>query len=261
LQEDDAMAPEISLQPENIRALQTIYFASQLDDLKVFQVVDKLQALFSAGVLPVSREKAGDLLHEYWKQSPTWMTGTERRRLYSRVFGLPGGDSAEVTPNREFNDLWLRFISAVASVAKHFADETSVGLCAPVQATDDVRQAAKDLAANLSLHGTGAACFAATELQKHVDTLLTILSHQEIRDAYNARDMWQVVDEVVTAELGGALNIERFRTLATNGAAIISWLAEQSPSLVSSGGILVLECNLINACKKWLDAAAVSGSR
>ena len=44
--------------------------------------------------------------------------------------------------------------------------------------------------------------------------------------AYGARDMWQVIDQVATLELGGARNSARYRTLATCGAIITTWLAK-----------------------------------
>src|SRR5262249_55688655 len=43
---------------DNIRAMQPIYFAAMLEELKVFQVVDKLVELFQNGVLPISRGAA-----------------------------------------------------------------------------------------------------------------------------------------------------------------------------------------------------------
>jgi hypothetical protein len=251
------MTPEIGFQPENVRAMQAIYFASQLEDLKIFEVVDKLEALFSTGMLPLPGEKTAGLLQAYSKQPTRRMTELERRSLYRRAFGLPGGDPTEGSPNREFNDLWLRFISAVSSWDRQVRRESRAGGCLPVQANEEVKQTARDLAANLSLHGAGVTYFAAVELQKQVDAILMILSHPEIREAYGARDMWQVVDQVLSAKLSGAANNIRCRTLATTGVTIISWLAEHAQSL-SCDSALELDSNLINACSEWLAAADIS---
>ena len=41
-------------QADNLRAMQTIYFAALLDDLQVFQVVDTIVELFLQGQLPLA---------------------------------------------------------------------------------------------------------------------------------------------------------------------------------------------------------------
>src|SRR5262249_60877997 len=94
--------------------MQGIYFACMLEEMKVFQVIDKLLEQFHGGILPLGKGRASKLLYRYSKHSDERLTEMERRNLYERAFGFPGGE-AQATPNREFNDLWLRFVSAVSS--------------------------------------------------------------------------------------------------------------------------------------------------
>ena len=272
---------DIEIQTDNLQAMQAIYFSAQLEDLKVFQVVDKLVELFQNGMLPLGKGNAGNTLYDYWKQAIKRMTETERRNLYFRTFGFAGGDPNAGAPNREFNDLWLRFVSAVSSYARQVTVENLLRTNIPIPVSQQqVKKAARDLGANLSLHGYGIGYFAATELQTQIREIIRLLSDPDIKTAYGARDMWQVIDQVASLELGGAKNSIRYRTMATSGAIIIRWLATHASVLVSTDQIIVLDVNqlrnlnsmrargvkptvlptdrdLVDACDQWL---AVTGT-
>ena len=122
-------------------------------------------------------------------------------------------------PNREFNDLLLRFVSSVSSfVRQNNVDDLLRTRIAGAISQQQVRKSARDLANNLSLHGYGMAYFMATELQKQVKDVIKLLSDPDIRQSYGARDMWQVIDQVAALELGGARNSLRYRTMAASGS-------------------------------------------
>jgi hypothetical protein len=272
---------DVLIQADNIRAMQAIFFAATLEDLKLFQVVDKLVELFQSGMLPLGRGNAGNFLYSYWKKSVNRFTEVERRNLYARTFGFPGGEASQETVNREFDDLWLRFVSAVASFVRQFQVDDLLRARIPFSLSQEqVRKSGRDLAANLSLHGYGIAYFAATDLQNQIQEIITLLSDPDIKTAYGARDMWQVVDQVATLELGGAKNSIRYRTMATSGAVIIRWLAERANLLSSGNQIQVIDVrqlrnpplrpkgakptvaptdkDLVDACDQWL---AVTGTQ
>src|SRR5512145_1578967 len=94
----------------NLRALETVYFTAMLEEARLFEVVDRLVAMFNDGMLRVGPGRAGAMLYNRWKGYHSGLTSGQRHTVYARAFGLPGGD-ASVMPNREFNDLWLRFVS------------------------------------------------------------------------------------------------------------------------------------------------------
>jgi hypothetical protein len=228
---------DVEIVSDNIRAMQAIHFASMLEEMKLFQVVDKLVELFQNGLLPFGRGRAGDLLYGYWKKSTNRLGEVERRNLYARGFGLPGGDASIANPNREYSDLFLRFASAVSQYVRQFTVDDMLRSGTPFRVNEEaVRKAGADLAANLSLHGYGIAHFAATELQGQINEIISILGDPEVKNAYGGRDMWQVVDQVAALELGGARNGTRYRTMATSGAIVIRWLAERSSILRSGYG-------------------------
>ncbi|MDB4948592.1 MAG: hypothetical protein JWM27_1241 [Gemmatimonadetes bacterium] len=232
---------DVEIVSDNLRAMQAIHFSSMLEELRLFQVVDKLVELFQNGLLPFGRGRAGDLLYGYWKRSVNRLSEVERRNLYARGFGLPGGDASISNPNREYSDLFLRFASAVSQYVRQFTVDDLLRSSVPFRVNEEaVRKAGRDFAANLSLHGYGIAHFAATELQGQINEIIAILGDPEVRNAYGARDMWQVVDQVATLELGGARNGIRYRTMATSGAIIIRWLAERSSVLAGGYGVPLL---------------------
>ena len=272
---------DVEIVATNLQAMQAIYFAAMLEEVKIFDVTEKLLEFFQLGMLPLGRDRAADLLNNYWKQSTTRMTQVERRNLYAQCFGLPGGDASQGQPNREFNDLWLRFVSMMSSYVRQFTVDNLLRSTErmPVNA-EQVREAGRDLAANLSLHGYGVAYFAAIELQTQLNDVISLLSDEEVKRCYAARDMWGVIDQVATLELGGAGNSVRYRTMATSGAIIIRWLADHADVLAQAGSAELIDLNqlrnalltacgteatpkpsdadLVDACERWL---AVTGTQ
>jgi hypothetical protein len=271
---------DLEIVSDNLRAMQAIYFAAMLEDVKLFQVVDKLVEFFQTGMLPLGKGRAGDMLYDYWKKSVNRLSEIERRNLYARTLGIAGGDPS-VDANKEFKDLFVRFVSASSSFLRQYTVEDLLRATIPVPVSQEqVRKSGRDLAANLSLHGYGVAWFAATELQNTINDIIALLSSPEVKMAFGARDMWQVIDQVATLELGGAKNSVQQRTLATSGSVIIRWLAERAQLLASPSTLTIIDLNqirnpmprssgqksttnptdrdLVDACEQWL---AVTGTQ
>ena len=273
-------AVDVEIQKENLQASQAIYFAYQLEEMRMFQVVDKIVDLFRGGLLPLGKGTVGDKLFKYFKTSTERITEAERRELYYRMFGAPGGNPNAGDPNRDFNELWLRFVSAVSSFARQISVERLLRNNIPMAVSQEqVRKAARDLGANLSRNGYGIAYFAATELQNTIINFRDILQDADLRSAFGARDMWQVIDMVNVNYLGGAKNTHRFRTQSRAGAIIIRWISENIQRLANiSGPVLSIEeianpqmqaassnnptlkptdWDLVNACEQWLAVMGV----
>lgn len=274
-------ATDVEIVRENLHAVQAIYFSYMLEEARLFQVVERIVDLFRQGMLPLGRGKAGDYLFRYFKRSSERITESERRELYMRAFGAPGGDPNANLPNREFNEMWLRFVSAVSNFSRQLSVEKMLRQNIPMSITQEqVRKAGRDLGANLSLHGYGIAYFAATELQQMILEFRDLLSDTEVRGAFGARDMWQVIDQVNANYLGGARNTYRYRAQANAGAIVIRWLANNHQRLTNRYGTEVLsvealtnpqlrvlgsdrplveptDWDLINACEQWLAVGGV----
>ena len=196
------------------------------EELKVFQVVDRIVEQFQQGMLPIGPGKAGKLLYRYWREAPNRMSEQERRNFAAITLGIPGGDPGGMV-NREFNDLWLRFVSSVSSFIRQNEVDTLLRSATPSPIShQQVRKAARDLAvepvAARLRHGPLRRARAAGADQVH-DRAAAAIPRSSAR--YGARDMWQVVDQVATYDLGGAKTSSRYRTLATCGTIITAWLA------------------------------------
>lgn len=237
----------------NVRPLATIYCAAMLEELKFFMVADILAEQFTQGQLPVSRGPGGKHLYTYIREAPQRMTEVERRSLYARCFGVAQGSVEEKLPNREFADLWIRFLS---NYSFHAREE---GIQERRQSTGpQVLKSARDVAVNLSVHGWGFPHFAAVELQKLIKDVKEMLSDKANLAAWGAHDCWGLTERVAAAYGGGAVNSVRQRTMAQSGMRIIHWLADHHALLTSSQTRdLPIDSALLNEVESWL---AVTGT-
>ena len=269
---------ETNIIAENVRVMGPMIVSAMFEELKVFQAVDKIVEQFQHGMLPIGHGNAGKLLYNYWREAPNRMSEQERRNFAAITLGVPGGEPGAMV-NREFNDLWLRFVSSVSNyVRQSEVDQLLRARVANAISQQQVRKAARDLASNLSLHGYGMAHYAGRELQSQIKGIIDLLKDPEILGAYGARDMWQVVDQIATYDLGGARTSSRYITLATCGTIITAWLANNTqrirrptePIIDMSvvrfpdtgqnhkATITPNDYDLVNACELWLADTATS---
>jgi hypothetical protein len=173
----------------------------------------------------------------------------------------------------------MRFVSAVSSfVRQNTVDNLLRSNIPGAISQQQVRKSARDLATNISAHGYGIAYPMATELQKEINDVMAILRNDEVQNAYGAKDIWQLVDQVAGLELGGAKNSVKYRTMASAGATIFAWLAQKSKLLSTNSYVPILDItqlqlppsystkpttnpsdfDLVGACDQWL---AVTGTQ
>jgi hypothetical protein len=233
---------DVEIVTQNLHAIQGLHYSNMLEEAGLYRVVEKIVDLFRQRLLPLGRGSAGDYLYTYYKKAAERMTEAERRDLYMGAFGVPGGNPNPASaPNKEFPELWMRFVSAVSNFARQLTIEKLLRNALPMAVTQEqVRKSGRDLAANLSVHGYGIAYFAAIELQTNILEFRDLLSDRDILTAFAARDMWQVIDQVNTNYLGGPRNSNRYRTQARAGAIIIRWLANNHDRLSGTYGTDVI---------------------
>jgi hypothetical protein len=244
---------------DNVISCAPIYMAAMLEDYNMFRAAHTISDQFMQGMVPLSRGPGGNALYDFIRDTPNRFTEVERRTIYAQVLGLAQGSVEVQLPNREFADLWIRFLSAVSlnnrQNGAQFVNSRLVTTGALVT-PEQVFKAAKDLAVNLSLHGYGIGYFAGIELQKLIRTVKTMLSFPDIIAAYGVRDIWQLVERVSQIYLGGSVNGVRQRTMAQTGANIIQFLADKAGVL--SGALVNLDTTAINSdVERWL---AVTGT-
>jgi len=259
----------------SLRATELIYVAAMLEEGRMFRVVDRLVQLFESGRLPLSRGMAAGKLVTYAKAAALRMSERERRAVYGKVLGI--GDDGGAS-NREFHDLWTRFLSAVAAFSRKSSVANASGSSPALASQEEIRKAGRDLAANLSRHGSGIAYIAARELQTQIRDMIGLLSDREILSTHGASDLWQVIEQIASKEFGGARNVARYRSLSTSGATVIAWLATKSDDLsrgslrpvlsvddiwghVTRGAEVTAapsDYDLVNAVEEWLVVTGAS---
>jgi hypothetical protein len=168
-------------------------------------------------------QAAAQIAPQALEQPSSRLSQQERADLYHRALGAPGGTGDEAKPNREFQDLFLRFVASVSQFTRQ-ADVESLLSNAPPVAAESVRSAARDLAA---------------------------AAHPLVESAFAARDQWQVVDQVATFELGGAANPSRYRSMAESGGAILESVARHGDGIDRADAFN----EVARSVEQWLDAA------
>ena len=248
----------------NVSAVSMIYFSAMLEEVKLWSVMDKVAEQFTLGMVPVSRGPAGDRIYEWIVRAPERFTEVERRAMYGRVLGLAQGSARDIMPNREFADLWLRFLSTVnvldREAAQSFGGQIIVNGEKATVTEQQAHKAARDLGVNLSLHGYGMAHFGAVQLQDSINFILQTLSQSELLRAYGVNDWRQLVERVSGLYLNGAMNSVRYLTMAESGARIIAWVAKYSPQIAAVKTptmSLFRDPQLVSYVNQWL---AVTGN-
>jgi len=209
----------------HLRAASVLYAAAALEELSLIELVERLNELNQNKMLSIGAGEASNLLHEFWDSGYKRMPARRRAAVLARVLGSPDGDQPDA--NDAFPALWLELVNAL---------EVS---------SDDVAPAAAALSDNLAEYSDEKTAAAAVELRTTLRLVADVLSDMELRSAYKADDMWQVVD-AVQREFGGGPDVERAQTLACNGALILGRLGELA------GG--KTDPELVAAAEAWLAA-------
>jgi hypothetical protein len=210
---------------EDAEAVAALYAASQLEELGVLRVCDRLVELHLRGGLPVgATTSAAALLDAYWLGRAERMPEQARRALYDRVLGpsfehLLGRLAAAITAydaaGREAEIAWA-------------ADELRSMIASHVD--DDAREAVPLLDAQLA-------------------SGLAILSEPEILGAYGARDSWQLAEHLARLELGDPpSDAVRRQALAAAGTVLLAWLSENDTTVTEETA---------DAAEAYLTAAAI----
>src|SRR3954451_144904 len=155
-----------------------------LEELRLFDVADRLVELWASGLLPVGERGGASVLGGYRRGASRRLDAHERLAMYRRVLGAAGGDAA-AEPNREVDKLWVRVVRAVSSYRRQ---QTMADVAAEKRAFrgEAVRLAGRRLAANVSLHGVDAAP-AAAALDRQVAQAIRVLDTAAVREAYGSR--------------------------------------------------------------------------
>jgi hypothetical protein len=211
---------------DHLRAASVLYAAAALEQLSLIELVERLNELNQNKMLSIGAGEASNLLHEFWDSGYKRMPQRRRAATFAQVLGATEGEQPDA--NERFPALWPALVTPLAA-----GD------------ADEVAAAAGALRDNLAEHVDEQAIKAAIELRTTISQIVAVLSDLELRTAYKADDMWQVV-EAVQREFGGELDVQRARTLAGSGAQIIGQLEQLADGTPDP--------ELVAAAQTWLSA-------
>ena len=288
-----------NLMPDNIRLMGVMIVAAMFDEIRAFQCLDycvESSQRFEM-VLGTShggrgnhhadlrirngeltKSDVGQWLYNYWRDAPNRLSELERRTFLAQTIGVTGGEPG-TRRNADFQPLMMHLCSNVSKLITQHRESENPAYIFQQRA----RKAARDLAANLSLHGYGMAYYAAGELQKQLNFVIDVLGHPEIRANFGAHDMWQVCDQINTLHLpGGPRNTLKYQTLATCGTIITAYLANNARGIMSATGQFIdmnevrnpspyppgqkaithpNDFDFVNACELWLSESGVADTQ
>lgn len=237
---DDGATTEINI--PGIRAIAVWYVGWVCEKgVRIFDVVDRLTELFMNGLLPVGLDSGGKALDRYYWDSQNRMDASARMMQYARIFGDSGADiSREVQPHKEFDTLWLRFLSSLVEYDRQqrvdglFFGNARGQVMSASSTGEFVRKAGRDLAASLSYYSYGYTQHGARRLNQHLHNAFDILSSESIKRLYGVSTPWQVIERVAAQEFGQAVNIVRYRTMADAGKRILDLVASNAHAWTNS---------------------------
>lgn len=225
--------------PANMIAVGRLYGAYEFERLGLIKAIDRVVELWRAGVITVANDSGGQLLNEYYWSREDRHTTSVRLMTFGKCFGAQGVEtSKDAAPNKDFEMLMRRFLTNVAQLRR--LQEQQAVISNPGEsktlASENVRKTARELAANVSLYGWGAAHFDAQRIDAHIAYAFKIAEDAQIQKAFAATTPWQVVERVSQQEFGTTPNIVKHHTMAQAGRRIIEILANNPAALTSLAG-------------------------
>jgi len=228
-----------------LHAIAVLYLAAELENAKVVPVVETLASLGMSGGLPFDLGTAAEPLAAFWRTRNERYAAAERQAVFDRLFGAPKTDSGD-----GFDLLFVDLCSVLYHSHDGFVQQGAVS----VQRAVGIRTHALSLIEYFASRGSATAAFAANEMLAAIHQALGILDHPEIKVAFGARNLWDVVrivslrysrEQPVTAP-----HVRRGRA----GLEILSWVGDNLP-LFNSGGALQLTADdpIIGAAGEWIE--------
>lgn len=236
-----------------LRALAALYLASDLEPAGIIPAVETLAGLASSGAASLDLGHAQALVVNWWHHRNERVNALERNAFFSRLFGTSAGPvAADANRNSGFEDRMLELCEALYKLDEQSMGNSFGGTAQQARA----RGAARAVAQNLGEASGGITAFMAGEIVATLKDAFAIVGHPDLRRAFAARDIWDVVGGI------GRIARMRFRPASPYirrgkaGMAVIAWLAEISDQFAGAvgGPIVVIGHPVVGAAIDWLEA-------
>jgi len=239
-----------------LRAIATLYLASELDAAGVLPAADALTKLARSGALPLDFGDAAPLVEQYWEGRNQRTSPEERAAFFAGLFGAQAGPVSGTHPRNDgFEDSFIDLCEALYRLD----DQASAVATGSVGSQARVRATAQGLLDNLSRAAGSMTVFIAQDILGATKSALAILGHAAVRAAFGARTLWDVVEtignKIRTPFIDHDLHVRR----GQSGMTILAWLADIAPSLGTGTAQITLDNPVIAAASDWLEASLSIG--
>ena len=236
---------DAELDPANMQIFSLVYAIAQGEEFGVFRTVDTLSENWVNGLLATQFDTGGKQLDAWFWSRKDRMTEAERRMMYTRMLGIPGGEiPKDLQPNTEFNDRFWSFLAAVAEFDRQtrIADLFNGSLAGNsgqslAMTMENVRQKGHDLGANMSVYSWGYPHYGARRANQDFTAAFSILQNPVIQNILGVTTPYQVIERTYIANYGKAPDIVRLRTMAVSGKAVLDIVARNSSAWTNSTGL------------------------
>lgn len=239
-----------------LRALASIYLAADLEPAGIIESVQLLASLSATGGLTLDLRRAAPLIEQWWRHRHDRMSADERNAFFSRLFGATGGPtSAEGGSNQRFEGRMFDLCEALSALDPS-AGAQSYGTS---MSQNRARIAARALAQNLGDSSTGMAAFVAGEVIATLKDAFAILGHPDLRGAFHARDIWDVIRAIAQLGHGSFADASPYVRRGKAGMILLAWLADSLPAVFGTGTIAKPGDPVVGAAIDWLEATLALG--
>ena len=244
--------PEVVV-AENVRAAAVLYRAACLDEMKLFDVADRVASAFREGSLPLRSAGARAKLDAYVSGRNHRLSKEERAEMVAFVSDLvqPVFENAVVDMLAQMKT-YAELVASVAQSVDEFTNDNVTPNAERDKLAEDSRKASHALALSMSNRGYGAAQLAASRLAAEMRNALALLADPEVQGAFGARSM----HELVAKQAGiSPADVARLERRADGGARLIVVLADNAPLLNDKSKARELARRLAregSAARTWL---------
>jgi hypothetical protein len=240
-----------------LRALATLYLAADLEPAGIIPAVEALAGLAATGAATIDLGRAGPLLAKWWRDRHDRLSAAERNAFFSRLFGTSSGPiAADADRNFRFEDRMLALCEALYKLDELPSGDPYGGTLQQTR----VRNAARALVQNLGEAGGGITAFMAGEVIAALKQAFGIVGHADLRGAFAARDVWDVVVGIARLARVPASPPSPYVRRGKAGMTVIAWLADVSDQIVAIGAPLVaIGHPVVGAAIDWIEATLLIG--
>ena len=228
-----------------MRAIASLYLASELESAGVVPVVEQLSGLArGGGGLLIDLGGAAPLIADFWRSRNDRATADERGQVFARLFGGP------------FDDLMLDLCEALYKLDELATNVNYGGIAQQTR----VRSTATRMMETIVEGGGGITVFVAQEIVASLKAALAILGHPDLRGAFGARDVWGTIAGIDRMSRTRRPDPRLFVRRGRAGTTVLAWLADAAPHLENAAALLVaLDHPVIPAAVDWMEAALAIG--